>query len=117
MFRKDKINIRHLINDLLRNLLSIFFALRSLGLHDSGKELANDGLELAMIVGIVWAVVSLGEPCRLTVRHLAQVPGNRDFDLLGLTLHSPNLKSFVLWAEENLVPMQAEEGLGSILSS
>jgi hypothetical protein len=112
-----KIDIRHFINDLLRDLLPTFFALRSLGLHDSGEELSNDGLKIAMIVGVVWAVVSLGKPCWLAVRHPAQFSGNRGFDLLGLTLHSPNLELLVLWAEQNFVPMQAEEELGSIFSS
>lgn len=70
-----------------------------------------------MIVGVVWAVISLAEPSRFTVRHPAQFSRNRGLDLLKLSLHSTNLESLVLWAEENFVPVQTKEDLSSILSS
>lgn len=112
-----KIDLRHLINDLLRDFFPIVFALCSLGLHNGSKEFANDSLELAVTVRVIWAVVSFAEPSRLAVRHPAQFSGNRGLYLLSLSLHSTNLKSLVLRTKENFVSVQTKEDLGSILSS
>lgn len=118
IFAKQKnIDIRHLFNDLLRDFCPIVFALRSLRLHNGSKELANDSLELAVIVGVVWAVVSFAEPSRLAVGDPAQFSRNRGLYLLSLSLHSTNLESLVLRAEENFMSVQTKEDLGSILSS
>lgn len=69
-----------------------------------------------MLLGVIRGAEARGKPRRFGIGHLAQRSGYRGLDLLSLADNGANLEALVLRTEEDLVLVQAEESLRSILT-
>ncbi len=70
-----------------------------------------------MVVGVVRAVETRREPCRLSVRHARDLSRGKGLHELLLPGDGADLQARVLWAEEDFVTMETEEGLRCVLAS
>jgi len=69
-----------------------------------------------MFLCIVRREIALREPCWFPIWDLAQRSRHWRLDQFLLTSDGTNLQALVLWAKEDLMPMETEECLGSIFA-
>jgi hypothetical protein len=101
----------------LRYLLPTLLGFRSFGRNNSLKELPHCLLEFTVIIRIVWTMIALAKPCRFRVWYLAELPGSSWLDGFFFPLNSANLKTPVLWLQQDLVSVQTKESSSCIFSS
>ena len=61
------LQIRHGLDDAEGGTLAVELTGEGIGAYDSVDKVANSGLELAVVVGVVWGGESLGKPTRLGI--------------------------------------------------
>jgi len=116
---------------------AFFLQFLGVGIQYLINELAQDVLELAMMLTIInsqpkritcrtpkstylfviWAVVTLYQPCRLRIRYFTEGPNLPRPYLLLRSLDNANLKTCILGSLQNLISVQAKEYFSGILTS
>ena len=110
-------NAPNLVHHLLRYTLSVLLAADRVGKDDLVDQPAHRLLEATVGLVVVRARKSGAEPRGLRVRNLRNFVGGKRLDQRLVAPDGANLQARVLWAVEHLQPVQAEERLGSILTS
>ena len=108
------IDAPELFQDRLRYPFAVLLTLDCVRIDDFHGELAHRALEFPVAVSVVGTKVASREPRWLCIRNARRFVDGKGFDDGFFASNSPDLKSGILWPQEDLIAMQSEECLRSI---